>query len=231
MDQTAGGFRYTEMKRPLFIYITGADGTGKSTQAQLLLEHLQCNGVRCRHLWLRFPFCLSLPLLAFARWRGYSWYEETEGVRHGYWDFCGSWLMRVVFPWVLLVDASIAGLFRVHLPLLLGETVVCERFVLDMLVDLAVAFSDCSIYVNLLGRLFTSLLPGDARVVVLDLDADTIRERRPDLQSDKRLDARLQAFRHLSASYAFPVLSSTIPIGRVAQCIERIIEDKSNGNE
>ena len=30
---------------------------------------------------------------------------------------------------------------------------------------------------------------------ILDLDAETIRGRRPDLQVDRRLEARLQAFR------------------------------------
>src|SRR5690606_9788348 len=112
-----------------FIYITGCDGTGKTTQANLLLKHLEAAGGRPRHLWLRFPFFLTLPLLVYARLRGFSWYEEHDGVRQGYWNFRRSWVLRTLFPWVLLVDATLAAVVKVHLPLWMGRTIVCERFV------------------------------------------------------------------------------------------------------
>ena len=91
-----------------FIYITGCDGTGKSTQARLLLAQLKASGIKARHLWLRYPFFLSLPLLAYARLRGYSWREKTGDMEYSYWDFHRSWLMRTIFPWALLLDAALA---------------------------------------------------------------------------------------------------------------------------
>jgi hypothetical protein len=211
------------MTRPRFIYVTGADGTGKSTQARLLIDHLRSRGIQCRHLWLRFPFFFSLPLLLYARWRGYSWYEVDGGVRHGYWDFRNSWGLRVFLPWVLFVDAALAALRRVYIPLWLGSTLVCERFVWDMLVDLAVAFDDGDIHSRLPGRLYMHLLPRDTVVILLDLDAGTIRGRRADLQADRRLEARLQAFRSMAFIYSIPVLSSRISIEEVNQSIEKMI--------
>jgi hypothetical protein len=211
------------MTRPRFIYVTGADGTGKSTQARLLIDHLRSRGIQCLHLWLRFPFFFSLPLLVYARWRGYSWYEADGGVRHGYWDFRNSWGLRVFLPWVLFVDAALAALRRVYIPLWLGSTLVCERFVWDMLVDLAVAFDDGDIHSRLPGRLYMHLLPRDTVVILLDLDTGTIRGRRADLQADRRLEARLQAFRNMAFIYSIPVLSSRISIEEVNQCIEKMI--------
>jgi hypothetical protein len=211
------------MTRPRFIHVTGADGTGKSTQARLLIDHLRSRGIQCRHLWLRFPFFFSLPLLLYARWRGYSWYEVDGGVRHGYWDFRNSWGLRVFLPWVLFVDAALAALRRVYIPLWLGSTLVCERFVWDMLVDLAVAFDDGDIHSRLPGRLYMHLLPRDTVVILLDLDAGTIRGRRADLQADRRLEARLQAFRSMAFIYSIPVLSSRISIEEVNQSIEKMI--------
>jgi thymidylate kinase len=209
--------------RPRFIYITGADGTGKSTQARLLMDHLRSRGIQCRHLWLRFPFFFSLPLLVYARWRGYSWYEVDSGVRHGYWDFRNSWGLRVFLPWVLFLDATLAALRRVYIPLWLGSTFVCERFVLDMLVDLAVAFDDGDIHLRLPGRLYMDLLPRDTVVILLDLDSGTIRERRADLRADRRLEARLQAFRSMATVYPVPVLSSRVSVEEVNQNIEEMI--------
>ena len=206
-----------------FFYITGADGTGKSTQTQLLIEHLQSRGIQCRHLWLRFPFFFSLPLLAYARWRGYSWHEVTDGVDHGYWDFRCSWLMRRVFPWMFLIDAALASMFKVYLPLSLGHTIVCERFVFDMIVDLMVAFDDYSVHQGLPGKLYLSLMPRETVVIVLDLDADTIRKRRADLQIDRRLEARLNAFRRLSVDQSLLVLSSEIPIIELGRYIRETV--------
>lgn len=206
-------------KRPLFIYITGCDGTGKSTQAELLLQQLEAVGATPRHLWLRFPFLFSLPLLAYARWRGMSWYEDTGSVRHGYWDFRDSLLMRWVFPWVLLLDASLAALRKVYLPLWRGEDIVCERFVLDMLVDMALAFDDESLHQQLPGRLYQRLLPNETQIILLDLDAPTIRERRADMVFDRRLDARLSAFRRIAADYDLQMLSNTLPVADIGSDI------------
>ena len=203
------------MKRGHFIYITGCDGTGKTTQTELLVKQLQAQGVRARHLWLRFPFLFSLPLLAYARLRGYSWYEVTNGVRHGYWDFRRSRLMRRIFPWVLLLDAAIAALWAIYLPLWRGETVVCERFVLDMLVDLGVAAGEPEFYIQWPGRLYWRLLPQNALVFVLDLDVMTIRTRRADLTSDRRLADRVEAFRALALTRKLKMISSAPPVMEV----------------
>ncbi len=191
-----------------FIYITGCDGTGKSTQARLLIKQLQSLGIRVCHIWLRFPFFFCLPWLAYARWQGYSWYEESGDVRHGYWDFRCSWMMRVVFPWLLLFDAVLAAAWRIYLPLLSGKTLVCERFIIDMLADLAVALDDMEFYRKLPGRLYFRLLPSKSKLYILDLDPESIRSRRPDLISDNNLANRLQAFRCLAEGMGYPQLSS-----------------------
>jgi hypothetical protein len=211
---------------PRFIYITGCDGTGKTTQARLLLEQLRSQGIKARHVWLRFPFLLSLPLLAYARWRGLSWYQQMGGKRQGYWGFRRSRLLQLFLPWTLLADAALAGLFKIYLPQWRGETVVCERFVLDILVDLAVAFDDPNLHRHLPGRLFLSLLPGRARIAVLDLDAAAIRLRRPDLIYDKKLETRLAIFRLVSGDWELPVFTSGDPADEVCMQLYRKFYEK-----
>ena len=204
---------------PRFIYLAGCDGTGKTAQAGLLLNHLRANGIAARRLWLRFPFCLSLPLLVYARLRGLSFSEETNGARYGYWNFERSRLLRLVFPWMLLADAFLAGLWKVTFPLWIGRTIICERFVLDMLVDLSLAFKDPACHQKIPGLLFLRLLPREAATIVLDLDVETIQARRPDLVSDLRLEARLASYRKLASGLLIPLLSSAPPIETVHQAI------------
>lgn len=207
-----------------FIYLAGCDGTGKTTQAEILLAELKSLGVKAGHLWLRFPFCFCRPLLAYARWRGFSWYEEIDGTRHGYWDFRGSWLLRVVFPWLLLLDAALFSIAKVHLPLRLGKTIVCERFVLDTLVDLSLALNDPRFPSRRPGKLYPALLPGRATVAILDLEARTVRERRPDLQGDRRLEARLETYRQLAAGGGYPMISTKKSRLEINRAIWELIE-------
>lgn len=218
---------------PRFIYITGCDGTGKTTQARRLLAHLTAQGVESQHLWLRFPFFFSLPLLAYARWRGYSWYEARGEVRQGYWDFSRSWLLRTCLPWVLLIDATLAALVKIYLPLSLskGKTIVCERFALDMLVDLSLALDDVDLHQRLPGRLYRHLIPKEALIIILELDAPTLRARRADLEIDWRLEARLRAFRRLVDEYGLIALSSQKPIAELSQSIQEMIKNTNETNE
>jgi len=206
-----------------FIYITGCDGTGKTTQAHLLLEQLKAAGVKTRHVWLRFPFLFSLPLLAYARWRGMSWYEQTGNIRHGYWDFSRSRLLASFLPWLLLLDASLAGFTKIWLPIWHHETVICERFVLDMLVDLCLAFRKKDLFNDLPGRLYLKLLPRNARIFILDLDADTIRNRRVDLRADRRLQARLDIYNRLSKDLSLRMYSSRLPAHIVNELIIKTV--------
>jgi hypothetical protein len=222
--QAVEAMRETQARRPRFIYIAGADGTGKSTQAELLAKRLKSRGVHCRRLWLRFPFFSSLPLLAYARWKGFSWYEENGQARHGYWNFKNSWILRLFLPWMLLLDAALAAFFRIYVPLLMGTTIVCERFVLDMLVDLAVAFRDQYIFQHLSSRLYLRLLPHKTTIFVLDLDAETIQERRADLRLDRSLASKVAMFRQMATVYSLPILSSKMPIPEQSQRIWEAVE-------
>jgi thymidylate kinase len=202
---------------PRFYYISGCDGTGKTTQAELLAEHLAKMGLEVRRVWLRFPFLTSVPLLAYARWRRLSWYEQSEGGRYGYWDFQGSRLLGLLLPWTLFLDAFIAATFRIYIPMWAGATIVCERFVIDMLADLMVAFHDHGLAARIPGRLYPLLIPRPATIFVLDLDGETIRQRRNSLRGDSRLEARLAAFRALSRQLGLKVLSTDVPPAQVSK--------------
>jgi hypothetical protein len=207
---------------PTFIYLVGADGTGKSTQAGLLVERLDQLGIPCRHIWLRFPFVLSLPLLAYARWRGFSWHESVHGIDHGYWEFRQSWLLRRILPLTVLADAALASLSLRCLPRWAGITIVCERYVLDMLVDLSIA-TGLQAADSWALRMLPRLLPSGALVIGLTAPIDLVTGRRRDLACDRSLRAKLSAYQQLFEALTYPVLSTADSVWCVHEQVLQLV--------
>lgn len=199
----------------MLIHLAGVDGTGKTTQAEAILALLRSRGITARYAWLRFPRFFTIPFLVYARARGYSYRETVDGHEHGYWNFRASWIMSRVFPWVLWLDTFLLALFNVYIPLWLGRTVVCDRFVLDTLVDLMAGLADPRSDERLPGRLYLALLPRDARVVVLDLETAIARQRSPELGGDRTHSHRRQMYLDVAGRQGFPVVSTAASIGEV----------------
>ena len=215
---------WLEVSRTQFIYICGADGTGKSTQAQLLIDYYRKQSTRCKHLWLRFPFFLSLPFLFYARWRGNSWHEVTNGVDHGYWDFQRPWLMRFVFPYCLFIDAAVASIFKIYLPLRLGYTIVCERFVIDMMVDLTISTGDIPYHTDKFDR-FLKLIPREAVIIGLAAPISVVTKRRPDLKYDRNLGDRLSVYETLITRFGYTIIETTDRVEETHQLILKLIQE------
>jgi hypothetical protein len=210
----------TSRSHPLFIYLAGCDGTGKSVQSKVLRETLQRTGVVADSLWLRSPFFFSVPFLIYARLRKLNWVETVGGGRQTYWDFSASWLLREVFPYVYWFDALLASFFRVKLPRLFGRSYVCERFVLDMVVDLSVALRNIDFFASRPGQMLIKLIPQDAAVFILDSDVTMVCMRRPQLVYDRSLLMRLQTYRTIAAALGYRLVSTDESVRIV---VERIL--------
>src|SRR5690606_13315753 len=96
-------------------------------------------------VWIRFPAVISFPLLVYARVRGFTRYETTDGIRVGAWEFHRSNFLRRVFPFAQYIDTVLLSIPVVWIPQLLGLTIVFERYAVDILVDLMVAIGDPSL--------------------------------------------------------------------------------------
>jgi hypothetical protein len=194
---------------PGSIYVTGADGVGKTTQADRLEARLRDLGDRpVRRVWLRFPVLVSAPLLAYARLAGLTRYERVAGRRVGVWRFAGSKLMTSVFPWAQWLDTLVFSLPRVSWPLMRGNRLLIERHAIDVLVDLMTALEDPMLPERPVGRRLLALVPRNTRVVILDAPYETVRARRQELEADPMLEARLLAFRALAALLGHPLVNA-----------------------
>ena len=112
------------MKRGLVISISGVDGTGKTTQAALLIKYLRHRGYRCVYSHVRFGHFFSVPLLALARIGGFTRiYRTAQGTQVGIHFFGKSKALASLYPITFYIDTAINMALKVHLHTLFGRIV------------------------------------------------------------------------------------------------------------
>ncbi len=105
----------------------------------------------------------------------------------------------------------------------LGYTVVSDRFVYDTLVDIMIDTGDYKIYKKLIGRLFLSLEPKNARIILLDLDESLIKERRPEMVYDTSLSKRRELYHEIAREFKIPIIYNNREIDEVQEEIYSVL--------
>lgn len=162
---------------PRVIVFFGSDGAGKTTQARLLIRHLQFNKCRTRWAWLRGRHSLAFFIAKFFLKRGYfRKLRAPNGVFYRVFDpgllprFKRLWEViefLSVLPWIIL---------RVHLPRVLGYTVVAERYVVDTVVYLSYWLGRDFLQ-HFTAKVLLSFIPQDSVLFHMDAETQVLLER------------------------------------------------------
>ena len=157
----------------------GPDGTGKSTHATLLFNHLQSHKNKVKKVWIRSPHTLAFLLsnffvkIGFCRVVSNPFGKKTKlpAVDLNRW---------IQFFWsaIELVSTIPVILFRVHIPLFLGHTVIAERYVVDTIVTVAYYTNNLGFLQSRTANLLLCFIPKNTVFIHLDSDYSTIMKRR-----------------------------------------------------
>jgi thymidylate kinase len=211
-------------KKPMFICLIGIDGVGKTTHVNLILQYLRNNGIRCEYLWGRHYHFISLPLFAFSRLTGYTYTPSIDGKRictHN--EFYRSNLISLIYPWLLLIDAAIFTITKIKIPMYLGKTIVCDRFVYDTLIDIAISIKDYEIYNKFICELFLTLIPKNAKFIMINLEKSNIFSRRPEIKYDTTFNDRYELYRRFKDNFKIPMVDNSENIGDVNNLLLKTI--------
>lgn len=205
------------------IVISGLDGCGKTTVIDAIQAELRARNCRTRYVWLRYNHYLTKVLLAACRLLRLTEHRTLREVRIGQHHFYRSKLVSWAFIALTLLDTSIASWFAVHLPIKWSKCVViCDRWVIDILVDLEVDTHVRLSQGRLIYRMFTALLPSDCIVVVLERDLQLVKSARIENSVDPNFERRRALYeRHRDATFA-RVVKNDAPAPLVARRILRL---------
>lgn len=202
------------------LVLSGLDGSGKSTQAELLARKLRESGVPAEAVWNRWEPRLTAPLIRLAKRTlrspgsveggGYEAFRDAKrrtmrsGLKRGLWQ---------AMAW----SEYACQVHRRLLPRRLrGTAVVCDRYVYDTMIDIAINFSAPPERLGELARHpLLSLFPKPALVIFIDIDPAVGAARKSDGTPAAYLADRREYYREMARILQAPVLDGGAPVERV----------------
>jgi len=162
-----------------FIAFFGPDGSGKSTHASLLINHLRSHKVQTRKVWIRSPhtfaYLLSCLLVKVGFYRevlnSFGYNKKIPAVHTNK-------SLKIFWSVAELISVMPVVMLRVYLPLLLGYTVVAERCIVDTIVNIAYYTENLEFLQSRTAKILLRFIPKNAILIHLDVDYPTLVNRR-----------------------------------------------------
>lgn len=191
----------------LLICITGVDGSGKTTQAKLLLDWLENRNVKCAYLWNRGEAHLRKGLISLGRTvlLKSQYLKPTPNVDvYNVYQSRKSRMFRnrtIRFLWATLVRAEhIFQTRKKTIPLLnSGTVVISDRYIWDSQIDLAVSFCcDNQWLLNKENTFVINCVPRPDINFFIDIPIDVALSRKNDIPSREYIENRIGLYRFLA---------------------------------
>jgi len=192
----------------MLITLSGVDGCGKTTQAEMLRSAFNVCHLRADHVWSRGG---SAPWLGlFTRWskkrikadermKEATESQQARKVRVRQERFRSPWV-RWGWSWMTAMELLLQYTWHVTLPLLKGHVVICDRYVYDALADWAAYFGDKAER-RFPAKVLRLLTPRPRIGYCLDVPAEVAQARSSDGLPESFLTAQAAAYGRMAALY------------------------------
>jgi thymidylate kinase len=158
---------------PRAIIFFGPDGSGKTTQANMLISELDRKGIKNRKLWLR-----SLHTLAFLISKVGMYIMKLDDIYQLRTKYSDHAAFRIIWYSIEFVSILPLILAKFYLPLLQGYVIVAERFVIDWIVSVAYATNNPSLVDGRFANFAMYFIPKESVLVYIDAEYGSILSRR-----------------------------------------------------
>ena len=200
---------------PIAIIFSGIDGSGKTTQIKLIAKCLKERGLKYKYIWLRSASYTSLLFSAFFHLLKYVMKKDLE---------YGNKVIVKVKCWLFTIDMFIRSIIRIRIPMKMGYYILCDRFVLDAIVDIISEKENIDPLRSIIGKLLLALNPRRSITIVLDVDEHEAYKRKMDIINVDYLKKRRRLYIKMADILRIPIIDGTKDPERVhKEIIEKIL--------
>ncbi len=216
---------------------TGIDGSGKTTQAKRLVEWSQANGIKSIYVWSRGEEQIRKIFLFLGRRAIGTSKKEIDANKISYQEYQSrkSKLFHnplVRFAWSSMVRAEHLWQIsqRVQRYLKDGYLVVCDRYIWDSTVDLALSLNESPQWLGgRMNQLTWNLAPKPAVAFLIDIPAEEAMRRKDDIPSLDYVQRRVDYYRFLSKNQHMVVIDGCDGLDNIHAAIVRVLEKQIRG--
>ncbi|WP_188109783.1 thymidylate kinase [Pseudohalioglobus sediminis] len=209
--------------KPKFIIISGIDGSGKTTIIDAVKDRLEDKGVQSQYIWLRYNHIIIKPVHALCRLVGLSKrYDSIQGKvwRH---EFYKSQSFCSIYIFLTWLDTWL-GRFKITWRLrgINVDVVICDRWVNDILIDLAVDSRRDKFLESRWRDWFQRILPDNAQSFLITRHVEDVLGCRPECRDDPDFEFRQRAYRQLQESSPNLIVLSND--GSIEQAVNTLLD-------
>jgi len=220
------------MNKGLLIVFCGIDGSGKTTQAQLLVDTLIKKGLPASYVWARWEQILVRPLT--RKWKS-SIKKETghlDGRAKENKQKKRKLLSNPVLRWLWLgaffVDYGLQILLKVRVRLIRNELIVSDRMFYDSVIDQAINLGSNRDWLldNLDSPWMKIIFPEPDLVMYIDCPGEIAFARKDDAPDVEYLTDRRALYKQLAEKYGWIGIDGTNSVDDIAAQVKDIVYQK-----
>jgi thymidylate kinase len=214
----------------------GLDGSGKTTQAELLSRWLNSRGIPSQVVWMRGESYLTRPVLKLGKalLGAPKEAKRGEGINQGdrYEDYVSSkqslfksGLLRAVWRTLTVIDLLIS-VRRALSKLPPGTRVVLmDRYIYDTFIDIDSAFAAGGAEVDrLLASFSIGLFPRPRKVVLLEITPEEAMKRKDDIPSIAYLSERHSLYKRVAWTVGAARIDGSLSIEEIGSELKTLVE-------
>lgn len=193
------------------ICIIGADGSGKTTLAHLLVKEMDQRNLPVKYVWFRLPYFFTFIILEVSKLFGFTRYLDNGSYTFTEYDFSRQ-PIKGLFSLIVLVDTLFYYVLKVGIPTTFGINVVCDRWIPDIIIDVSLDTNNPDFDQTLIGQAFNNLASKATLTVAVDASDRILQRRRPESALDPHVTMRRSLYRSYIQKYGTAILSSDCTI-------------------
>jgi thymidylate kinase len=217
----------------IIICFTGIDGSGKTTLAKKFVKYLRSRKIPAQYIYSRYRLTFTKPIVYLANrvfLRNYDIHADYSSYTDRKREVNSRYrALSKLYRSVLYGDYILQLLIKVRIPLLLNNTVVCDRFVYDtVLTDFAVDMDLSEKDIFQLIKQGFYVIPEPKLTFLIDVPEDVALRRKDDIPSIDYLTDRREKYRMLTKHYNIKVIDGDRPPEDVFSDCIREFENEFN---
>jgi len=218
------------VNKGLLIVFCGIDGSGKTTQAQLLVDALMKKGLPASYVWARWEQILVRPLT--RKWKSSIKTGHLDGRAKENKQKKRKLLSNPVLRWLWLgaffVDYGLQILLKVRVRLMRKELIVSDRMFYDSVIDQAINLGSNSGWLldNLDSAWMKIIFPEPDVVMYIDCPGEIAFARKNDAPDVEYLTDRRALYKQLAEKYGWIEIDGTNSVDDIAVQVKEIVYQK-----